>query len=86
MTIWPEFYRELPSEGVQAERELLAEPKLDELLDDPVLQTLMRRDGVTRFEILSLVRRFQAHRGKVGGTPRPPRSASRERAAERCRD
>jgi hypothetical protein len=31
------------------------EPDLDEVLDDPVVQTVMCRDGVTRGEILALM-------------------------------
>jgi hypothetical protein len=31
------------------------EPTLDELLNDPVIQAVMRRDGVSRVDILGLV-------------------------------
>jgi hypothetical protein len=31
------------------------EPSINELLDDPVLQILMRRDGVAREDLLDLV-------------------------------
>ncbi len=40
--------------------ELLREPDLNDMLDDPVLQTVMRRDGVTRKQILSLMLAFRA--------------------------
>jgi hypothetical protein len=87
MTIWPEFFRSAPSTHRSPEdRALLEEPALEDLLDDPVMQTVMRRDGVTRLEILSLMRRFQrlqAAAASLGGPaprverPVDPRGMSR---------
>jgi hypothetical protein len=39
----------------RTEPALWGEPRLDEVLNDPVVQAVMRRDGVSRVEILGLV-------------------------------
>jgi hypothetical protein len=66
MTLWPEFFRPLPSaDPSPVDDALMDEPALEDLLDDPVMQTVMRRDGVTRFEILSLMHRFQKRRAAL---------------------
>jgi hypothetical protein len=41
---------------------LAVEPELDEVLDDPVVQAVMARDGVARGEILDLVSAVQERR------------------------
>ena len=48
------------------------EPCLGELLDDPVLQTLMRRDRVARDELIALVAQARA---RLGLSPRDLRCA-----------
>jgi hypothetical protein len=40
----------------------LSEPSLDEMLDDPVVQIVMARDGVKRREIVALMGRLQTQR------------------------
>jgi hypothetical protein len=40
----------------------LSEPSLNEMLDDPVVQVVMARDGVKRREIVALMGRLQAQR------------------------
>ncbi len=45
------------------------EPALAELIDDPVAQTLMRRDGVTRE---SLFRTIEAARLRIAAAAVPP--------------
>jgi hypothetical protein len=41
----------------------LSEPSLDEMLDDPVVQIVMARDGVKRREIVALMGRLHTQRG-----------------------
>ena len=50
------------------------EPTIRELLDDPVLQILLARDGVTRAELLDVVDRARARLGL--GAPAEPASAA----------
>ena len=45
-----------------SDAELREEPNLNDMLEDPVMQTLMRRDGVTRLQILSLMVAFRERR------------------------
>ncbi len=40
-----------------------AEPRISDMLDDPVVQALMAVDGVARSEIESLIRRLRRGRG-----------------------
>lgn len=40
-----------------------SEPSLNEMLDDPVVQVVMARDGVKRREIVALMGRMQTQRG-----------------------
>jgi hypothetical protein len=40
----------------------LNEPSLNEMLDDPVVQVVMARDGVKRREIVALMGRLQDQR------------------------
>jgi hypothetical protein len=84
MTLWPEFFRPLPScDQSSFDAALLGEPALEELLDDPVMQTVMRRDGVTRLEILSLMRRFQKRRAALSTDSEDYASRGRPAAHER---
>lgn len=39
-----------------------SEPSLNEMLDDPVVQVVMARDGVKRREIVALMGRMQTQR------------------------
>jgi hypothetical protein len=60
-----------------AEVERLCEPDLHEMLEDPVLQTVMARDGVSREEILGLARwvrkrRVLLSRSRAPAMPMPP--------------
>lgn len=41
------------------------EPRLDDMLDDPVVQAMMARDGVERDEILDLAASVQERLGPV---------------------
>lgn len=51
------------------------EPRLDELLDDPVLQALMARDGVDRAELLDVVAEARRRLG-INTARRAPRGRS----------
>ncbi len=69
MPNWPDFYQCRPvCGGAAVEADLLAEPRLADLLDDPVLQALMRCDGVTRRQLMALAREFRSgqRRARVG--------------------
>jgi hypothetical protein len=46
---------------------LAVEPELDDVLDDPVVQAMMARDGVERAEILDLVAAVHERRGQDAG-------------------
>jgi hypothetical protein len=50
---------------------LIREPRLRDMLDDPVVQAVMARDKVGRSEIIDLVRNVQARLGA-----RPPHLAA----------
>ena len=54
-----------------------AEPSLEELLAEPIVQTLMRRDGVRREEILRMADALRAKRRNV---PRDERTDPRSSA------
>ncbi len=43
------------------EAELLAEPTLDELLAEPIIQLFMKRDGIKPSEVRGHLRRFEPH-------------------------
>lgn len=45
----------------------LNEPSLNEMLDDPVVQVVMARDGVKRREIVALMGRLQDKRTDSAG-------------------
>jgi hypothetical protein len=45
------------------------EPSLDELLDDPVLQLLMARDGVARADLLEVIDDARSRLGIAAPTP-----------------
>lgn len=45
------------------------EPSIDELLDDPLLQLLMARDGVARADLLDVIGAARLRLGVVGETP-----------------
>jgi hypothetical protein len=51
------------------------EPSIGELLDDPILQILMARDGVRRGELLDIVDAARARLGIGMATPAARRSA-----------
>ncbi len=44
------------------------EPRVEELLDDPVLHALMARDGVSRAELERLIARVRRRLGPDGGS------------------
>lgn len=46
-----------------------SEPSLNEMLDDPVVQVVMARDGVKRREIVALMGRMQTQRSDSLAAP-----------------
>ncbi len=50
---------------IRRKPDLSGEPSLNEMLEDPVLQTLMARDGVGRKQLLDLALAVQAKLGPI---------------------
>lgn len=61
------------------------EPSIAELLDDPVLQILMARDGVRRGELLDIVDAARARLGIDTAMPAARRSAFEATLFAECR-
>lgn len=57
-----EQYRDITTDRACAERWLRGEPKLDELLQDPVLLLVLRRSNTSIDEIRQLVERVEPGR------------------------
>lgn len=53
-------------------REHRLEPAMDEIISDPIIQALMRRDGVTRADIRRLMDAARLSRAIVRRTAREP--------------
>jgi hypothetical protein len=47
------------------------EPRLDELLNDPILHMLLARDGISAEELRMLIERTRQRLGLVAARPRP---------------
>ncbi len=48
------------------------EPKLDDMIADPLVRLLMRHDGVSTEELRGMLEALRARQRENPGTPRPP--------------
>lgn len=60
-----EQYRDITTSRACADRWLRGEPRLDELLQDPMLLLVLHRSNTSVDEIRSLVQRVEPHPGAV---------------------